>query len=111
MNIIGGLLVFLGIPTAICVAAGTFHGRRAGDAWGKVILGAFLVSGITCWSFISGGEGDMPLPGILPSWYLSPLGPLAGPREFIFPPWWLTPWLPFIAYITAARYVGRLHRT
>jgi uncharacterized membrane protein YfcA len=55
-----------------------------------------------------GDGGDMNFPVILPSWLVSTLGPfVGGPRALIYPPWWLSPWLAFAAYLTAAYLIRR----
>jgi len=103
------LLTFVGIPAVLCGGIGALHGWR-GASRVKALLGALVVSGITCWSVVVGGGGDMPLPGLLPSWFVSPFGPFAGPLEDILPPWWLTPWLPFLVYFMVARYALRVRQ-
>src|SRR5215471_5182694 len=100
MSMVGGYLAFVVVPTALCVGAGAYHGWRQ-PTTSRALLGALAVSGTTCWSIAAGGGGDMAFPALIPSWFISPLGPFVGPKDFIFPPWWLTPWLQFLAYLLA----------
>lgn len=105
-----GILVLVGIPAGICAIAGIIHGWKASTMNWKIWLGAFIFSGITCWSSIAGG-GDMPLPALVPAWLAAALGPFAGSNTDIYPPWWLSPWLPFAAYLIFAFVVHRAKGT
>lgn len=48
------------------------------------------------------------MPGaiLLPSWLASPMAPFMGPRSFVAPPGWLTPWPQFGLYMLAALFSG-----
>ena len=102
MTELGGLLVMVGVPSILCAIAGTIQGRRPTATRTKIVFGALIVSGITCWTSAAGVGGDMAFPALLPSWFIAPFGPFAGPKVDFYPPWWLSPWLPFVVYLIAA---------
>lgn len=95
------LLILVGLPSVICFVAGALHGLRTSMTRRGVLIGAALVSALTCWSIGIGG-GDMPGAMVLPSWLMSPMAPFMGSRDSVVPPWWLTPWLPFALYALGA---------
>ena len=101
-----GLLYLLMLSIA-CVPFAWGYGRRPYITRTRIVLRAFLITGIFCWSLVGGGGHP---PGILPlpSWIVFLLfliaalsGSLSGTNSVV-PSVWLNPWMPFIAYLIAA---------
>jgi hypothetical protein len=91
-------------PIVICFLTGAIHGSlpRARMPW--IVLAAFLLSGLLCWSVVVGGVGHPPGAVVLPAWLVSPIALLSGDRNSAaFPSPWLHPWLAFAVYLVAAR--------
>ncbi len=99
-----GVCLLLFVPIVICIFAGAIHGSRPRARLPGIVIVAFLLSGLLCWSIGVGG-GHPPGAVVAPAWIVSPLSLLSGAENGdAFPSPWLHPWLAFAAYIAAARF-------